>query len=77
MALSFGHHRRLLTTYLAPQRAHVALLAVLLLAGIGLQLLNPQVMRFFIDTAEAGGPMRALLLAALVYLVGGPARAAG
>ena len=71
MALSFGQHRRLLTTYLAPQRAHVALLAVLLLAGIGLQLLNPQVMRFFIDTAEAGGPMRALLLAALVYLVAG------
>ena len=49
----------------------MALLAVLLLAGIGLQLLNPQVMRFFIDTAEAGGPMRALLLAALVYLVAG------
>ena len=71
MALSFGQHRRLLTTYLAPQRARVALLAVLLLAGIGLQLLNPQVMRFFIDTAEAGGPMRALLLAALVYLVAG------
>ena len=71
MALSVGPHRRLLTTYLAPQRARVALLAVLLLAGIGLQLLNPQVMRFFIDTAEAGGPMRALLLAALVYLVAG------
>ena len=49
----------------------MALLAVLLLAGIGLQLLNPQVMRFFIDTAQAGGPMRALLLAALVYMVAG------
>ena len=71
MALSFGPHRRLLTTYLAPQRARVALLAVMLLGGIGLQLLNPQVMRFFIDTAAAGGPMRALLLAALVYLVAG------
>jgi ABC-type multidrug transport system fused ATPase/permease subunit len=71
MVLSFGQHRRLLTTYVAPQRARVALLAVLLLAGIGLQLLNPQVMRFFIDTAEAGGPTRALLLAALVYLVAG------
>ena len=71
MVLSFGQHRRLLTTYLAPQRAQVALLAGLLLAGIGLQLLNPQVMRFFIDTAAAGGPTRALLLAALVYLVAG------
>jgi ATP-binding cassette subfamily B protein len=71
MAPSFGQHRRLLTTYLAPQRARVALLAVLLLAGIGLQLVNPQVMGYFIDTAQAGGPMRALLLAALVYLVAG------
>ena len=71
MALSFGPHGRLLTTYLAPQRARVVLLAVLLLASIGLQLLNPQVMRFFIDTAQAGGPMRALLLAALVYMVAG------
>ena len=71
MALSYGEHRRLLTTYLRPQRSRVALLAVLLLAGIGLQLLNPQVMRYFIDTAQAGGPTRALLLAALVYLVAG------
>jgi ATP-binding cassette, subfamily B, bacterial len=71
MTSSFGPHRRLLTVYLAPQRARVALLAGMLLAGIGLQLLNPQVMRFFIDTAEAGGPTRALLLAALVYLVAG------
>ena len=71
MALSFRQHRRLLTTYLQPQRARVALLAVLLLTGIGLQLLNPQVMRFFIDTAQAGGPTRALLLAALVFLIAG------
>ena len=71
MALSFGQHRRLLTTYLKPQRARVALLAALLLTGIGLQLLNPQAIRFFIDAAEAGGSPRALLLAALVYLVVG------
>jgi ABC-type multidrug transport system fused ATPase/permease subunit len=71
MAPSFAPHRRLLTAYLQPQRARVALLAGLLLAGIGLQLLNPQVMRYFIDTAQAGGPARDLLLAALVYLIAG------
>jgi len=71
MTPTFGQHRRLLTTYLRPQRSRVALLACLLLAGIGLQLLNPQVMRYFIDTAAAGGPQRALLLAALVYLIAG------
>jgi ATP-binding cassette subfamily B protein len=46
----------------------VTLLAVLLLAGIGLQLVNPQVVRYFIDTAQAGGPQSALLKAALVFI---------
>ncbi len=71
MAPTLAPHRRLLAIYLRPQRARVALLACLLLAGIGLQLLNPQVMRYFIDTAQAGGPTRALLLAALIYLIAG------
>jgi hypothetical protein len=41
----------LLGRYLAPQRGHALLLAALLLAGIGLQLAVPQVLRRFIDTA--------------------------
>jgi ABC-type multidrug transport system fused ATPase/permease subunit len=41
----------LLGRYLAPQRGPALLLAVLLLAGIGLQLAVPQVLRTFIDTA--------------------------
>jgi len=47
----------------------VTLLAVLLLAGIGLQLVNPQIVRYFIDTAQAGGPQSALYKAALVFIV--------
>ena len=43
-------------------------LAVLILAGIGLQLVNPQVVRYFIDTAQAGGPQSALLKAALAFI---------
>src|SRR5688572_19021035 len=42
---------QLLTRYLRPLRVKVALLTVLIFSGIGLQLLNPQIMRFFIDTA--------------------------
>ncbi len=68
MILAFAGRRRLLGAYLKPQSKRVAALAALLLAGIGLQLLNPQIIRQFIDTAQAGGPVRALVLAALAYL---------
>lgn len=59
---------RLLATYLAPQRNQVVVLALLVLGSIGLQLLNPQIIRYFIDTAESGGAQSALLLAALFYI---------
>jgi ATP-binding cassette subfamily B protein/ATP-binding cassette subfamily C protein len=44
------------------------LLAVLILAHIGLRLLNPQIMRFFIDTAVAGGALALLVRAAPVFV---------
>src|SRR6185369_10002905 len=71
--MSFANriHWSLLTTYLGPQRRRAALLAVLLLSSIGLQLLNPQVIRYFIDTAQAGGPDSVLLLAAVVFIAAG------
>jgi ABC-type multidrug transport system fused ATPase/permease subunit len=78
MQLPYAGHTRLLGKYLAPQKGRVFMLAALLLAGIGFQLLNPQVVRYFIDTAQApltgtdaGDPMGRLLLAALVFLVAG------
>ena len=68
MNLPLTPYRNLLGTYLRPQRGRVALLAVLLLSSIGLQLLNPQIIRSFIDTAQAGGPQRGLLGAAALFL---------
>jgi ATP-binding cassette subfamily B protein len=41
----------MLTRYLLPHRRLVSWLTVLLLASIGLQLINPQIMGAFIDTA--------------------------
>jgi len=61
-------YRQLLAQYLKPQQSHVALFAGLLFASIGLQLLNPQVIRYFLDTAASGGAQSALLLAALLYI---------
>jgi ATP-binding cassette, subfamily B, bacterial len=69
--LSTTRHWSLLTTYLGTQRRRAALLAVLLLSSIGLQLLNPQVIRYFIDAAQAGQADGVLLLAAAVFIVAG------
>jgi ATP-binding cassette, subfamily B, bacterial len=61
-------YKSLLGKYLRPQLGAISLLAVLLLAGIGLQLAAPQVIRFFLDTAQAGSPGNALFYAALVFI---------
>ena len=58
----------LLGRYLTPQWPRALLLAVLLTAHIGLQLVSPQIMRLFIDSATAGGPSDVLFRAALVFL---------
>lgn len=65
---SWGRYRDLLITYLSPQQSRVLLLAILLLASIGLQLANPQVVAYFIDTAQKGGPDSALTRAAIAFL---------
>ncbi len=71
MNAPLSQYRELLVTYLRPQRKRVALMALLLLSSIGLQLLNPRVIRTFIDTTQsaagrnAGG---ALVWAALAFI---------
>jgi ATP-binding cassette, subfamily B, bacterial len=68
MRVQLKRYWSLLVKYLKPQWISVALLAVLLLGGIGLQLINPQVIRYFIDTTQAGGPSQKLLFAALLFI---------
>ena len=69
MLPSLRRHGNLLVTYLSPQRSRVLLLAALLLASIALQLANPQIVSFFINTAQSGGPVEALTWAAVIFLV--------
>ena len=59
---------RFMQHYLSPQRRRVLGLGGLILLGIGLQLVNPQVIRYFLDTAGSGGPRRALLLSAAAFI---------
>ena len=49
MNIPIQQYLDLLRDYLKPQTGRVVSLAVLLLGGIGLQLLNPQIVRYFID----------------------------
>ncbi len=46
-----AQYRDMLVKYLVPQRSQVFILAVLLFSSIGLQLVSPQILRAFIDTA--------------------------
>ncbi|HEY8744040.1 MAG TPA: ABC transporter ATP-binding protein [Chloroflexota bacterium] len=68
MSISLARRRSLLFTYLRPQLARVAILAALLLSSIALQLVNPQVLRAFLDAAKAGGTLGFLTRVALLYV---------
>ncbi len=68
MKVPLKRYGRLLITYLRPQAGSVLLLFLLLAASIGLQLANPQVVRFFIDTTQQGGAGRILVLAAVLFV---------
>ena len=59
----------LLWTYLRPQKALVAVVAVSLLGNIGLQLVSPQILRFFIDEALEGSAVSRLIGVALLFTV--------
>lgn len=64
-------YRELLGTYLGPQRSRAVFLGIFLMAGIGLQLANPQIIRAFIDGANAGESLEVLTNIALLFLGAG------
>ena len=69
LSVRFRQHVELLVRYLRPRAGMVAALAVLLFTGIGLQLVNPQIVRYFIDEALAGSPVSRLIAAAALFTV--------
>src|SRR5215211_198706 len=68
MNVSLTGHRNLFIGYLRPQRLRVVLLSALLFGGIGLELLNPQILRSFIDMAAHGSAIAQLTRAALLFI---------
>ncbi|MFB9329309.1 ABC transporter ATP-binding protein [Paenibacillus aurantiacus] len=66
--VSIRHYAALMRRYLLPQRGALAGLTALLFASIGLQLVNPQIIRFFIDEAQGEGAMEPLYYAAILFI---------
>ncbi|MBA3943495.1 MAG: ABC transporter ATP-binding protein [Herpetosiphonaceae bacterium] len=70
--VSLTQSRGLLGSYIKPQRTRIILLTLGLFASLSLQLLNPQIIRYFIDTTQHAGTMpgaqRGLLVAAAIFI---------
>ena len=60
---------RLFTGYLRPHRTKAVLLSVILLITIALQLVNPQLIKRFIDGATSGEPTSKLVPIAVAFMV--------
>jgi ABC-type multidrug transport system fused ATPase/permease subunit len=67
MTVSFKQIWNLLARHIAPQRTRFALLTLLLLGSTGLQVINPQIVRAFID-ASSTQSVETLAAAALAFI---------
>lgn len=63
-----GLYRDMLSRYVFRERKLLYALTALLLVSIGLQLINPQIIRYFIDTAQQQGSMSSLYYAAGLFI---------
>ena len=68
MRIPFRRYWDLLAKYIQPQKNRFILLMILLLTSIVLQVVNPQIMRFFIDATQTTKEYRDLAIAAIVFI---------
>jgi ATP-binding cassette, subfamily B, bacterial len=68
MKIPIRQYTVLLSAYLKPLWGRMTTLGLLLTAGIVMQLISPQLIRQFIDTAESGGTIEALWTAAGLFI---------
>ncbi len=68
MGLPLKKYTDLLVNYLRPQWRKALLMVVLLLVSVGLQLVNPLILRYFIDTALSSRASASLTLVALLFI---------
>ena len=68
MNIPFQNYWDLLSKYIKIQKGRFILLTILLFTTIGLQVINPQIMRFFIDATQTTTETRILVIAALSFI---------
>ena len=68
MKIPLGRYWDLLAKHIQPQKGRFSLLSALLLGSIGLQIVNSQIMRRFIDKAISGDATETLGTAALAFM---------
>jgi len=68
MDTQFKQYVKLLWKFLEPQKLRVFLLTLILGSSVALQLVNPQILRYFIDAATYGKSARMLTIAALIFI---------
>jgi ATP-binding cassette subfamily B protein len=68
MTLPLKLYWELLSRHIRPQMGRFLILMALMLVGIGLQIINPQIMRSFIDSALAKVALGRLMQAALIFI---------
>ena len=68
MNIPFSRYWDLLFRYVRPQKARFIGLVVLLFSSIALQVINPQIMSFFIDTTQTSKETRLLVIAATAFI---------
>ena len=68
MKIPWRRYWELLAVHIMPQKGRFITLSVLLLTGIGLQVVNPQIMRYFVDAATSGGEAQSRVPSALARL---------
>lgn len=68
MNIPFQQYWDLLAKYIRHQKLRFALLIVLLFGSIGLQIVNPQIMRYFIDATQTSTEIQVLVKAAFAFI---------
>lgn len=66
--IPLGQYIELLHSYLRPQWKKISLLLFLLLFSISAQLINPQIIRYFIDTSSTQSDLSKLWYAAILFI---------
>lgn len=68
MQIPLKQYRHLLATYLKPQRGRMIWLSITLLSSIVFQIINPQIIGYFIDAATSGATQPRLIGAAVAFM---------